>query len=159
MVFEIRSRSFEPQAAMPKRFTQDDENIAPELSWSSAPQGTKSLALIVSDPDAPDPAAPKMTYVHWVAYNLPSTANGIPEGGALPRGAKEGRNDAGGLGYVGPAPPKGRHRYFFKLYALDAVINGLDAPTKKELEAAMKGHVIGEAQIVGTYKRAEREAA
>jgi Raf kinase inhibitor-like YbhB/YbcL family protein len=115
------------------------------------------LALIVDDPDAPDPAAPKMTWVHWVLYNLPPTVIGLPEGiKALPAGAKEGVNDWKRTGYGGPCPPVGRHRYFHKLYALDAMLPDLNRPTKAKLEQAMKGHIIGEAQLVGTYQKAAK---
>jgi Raf kinase inhibitor-like YbhB/YbcL family protein len=120
------------------------------------PTGTKSLALIVYDPDAPDPKAPKMTWVHWVLYNLPPTATELPEAvapGALPAGTKQGKNDWKRPGYGGPCPPIGRHRYFFKLYALDTVLPDLKEPTKPQLEQAMKGHILGQAQLLGTYQK------
>ncbi len=119
------------------------------------PAGTQSLALIVDDPDAPDPAAPKMTYVHWVLFDLPPETSEIIEGMvALPHGTKSGINDWKRPGYGGPCPPIGRHRYFFKLYALDARLEGLSAATKADVLAAMQGHVLAEAQIVGTYQKA-----
>jgi len=114
----------------------------------------RSLALIVDDPDAPDPAAPKRVYVHWVLYNLPPASGGLPEGvtaGALPAGTREGQNDWKRTGYGGPCPPIGRHRYFHKLYALDVVLPDLGTPTKKALEAAMAGHVLGQTELIGTY--------
>ena len=118
------------------------------------PPGTKSVALIVDDPDAPDPAAPKMTWVHWVLYNLPPTTNGLPEGAAvLPAGTRQGLNDWQRAGYGGPCPPIGRHRYFHQLYALDAVLPDLGRPTKAMLENAMKGHILGQAELVGTYQK------
>jgi Raf kinase inhibitor-like YbhB/YbcL family protein len=118
------------------------------------PAGTRSLVLIVDDPDAPDPAAPKMTWVHWVLYDLPSDATGLAEGvKALPAGAREGLNDWQRTGYGGPCPPVGRHRYFHKLYALDTVLPDLGRPTKAQLEAAMKGHVLAQAQLIGTYQK------
>ncbi|HZU99546.1 MAG TPA: YbhB/YbcL family Raf kinase inhibitor-like protein [Planctomycetota bacterium] len=157
MVFAIRSTSFQDGSAIPTRFTQDGEDVSPAVSCSEVPEGTKSLALIVDDPDAPDPAAPKTTFVHWVVFDIPPDAKGLPEGG-LPAGAKQGKNDAGSVGYVGPAPPKGKHRYFFKLYALDTTLN-LNEPTKKDLEKAMQGHVLAQAQVMGTFQRAGREAA
>jgi Raf kinase inhibitor-like YbhB/YbcL family protein len=126
--------------------------VAPALRFADLPEGTKSLALIVDDPDAPDPEAPQRTWVHWVAYNLPAGSAGLPEGGALPDGAHDGLNDWTKPGYGGPCPPIGRHRYFFKLYALDRTLD-LREPKKAELEQAMKGHVLAQAQCVGTYEK------
>src|SRR6202008_4244049 len=123
--------------------------------------GTKSLALIVDDPDAPDPKAPKMTWVHWVLYNIPTSSTGLPEAiapAALPVGTREGTNDWKRTGYGGPFPPIGRHRYYHKLYALDAVLPDLKQPTKAQLEQAMKGHVLAQATLMGTYQK-EEEAA
>jgi len=120
------------------------------------PAGTRSLVLIVDDPDAPDPAAPRMTWVHWVLYNIPPSATGLAEGvapGDLPAGARQGLNDWGRAGYGGPCPPIGRHRYFHKLYALDIVLPVLGKPTKAALEQAMKGHVLASTELVGTYQR------
>jgi Raf kinase inhibitor-like YbhB/YbcL family protein len=117
------------------------------------PAGTRSLALIVDDPDAPDPAAPRMTWVHWVLYNLPPDLTGLPEGAALPPGARAGTNDFRRTRYGGPCPPIGRHRYFFKLYALDTVLPDLGAVTKSGLEQAMQGHVLAQAVLMGTYQR------
>jgi hypothetical protein len=130
--------------------------VSPPLSWSGAPQGTKSFALIVDDPDAPDPKAPKMTYVHWVVHNIPAGTASLPEGATrsgLPAGAVQGLNDWKRVGYGGPCPPIGRHRYFHKLYALDTDLPGLERPTKQQLLDAMKGHVLAEAQLVGTYQK------
>ena len=126
------------------------------LAWSGVPEGTKSLALIVDDPDAPDPAAPKRTWVHWVLYNLPPEAGGLDAAASpdlLPLGARQGRNDWGRTGYGGPCPPIGRHRYFHKLYALDTVLPDLGEPTKAALEKAMQGHVLGKSELVGTYEK------
>ena len=120
------------------------------------PAGTKSLALIVDDPDAPDPAAPRMTWVHWLLYNLPPAAAGLPEGvvpAALPAGTREGINDWKRTGYGGPCPPIGRHRYFHKLYALDTLLPDLERPTKKQLEKAMQGHVLAQAELIGFYQK------
>jgi len=117
------------------------------------PAGARSLALIVDDPDAPDPAAPKMTWVHWVVYDIAPGAAGLPDGGALPAGARDGLNDWKRIGYGGPCPPVGRHRYFFKLYALDSSLSFAHPPTKQQLEQAMKGHVLAHAELVGTYAR------
>jgi len=126
---------------------------APPLAWADPPAATKSFALIVDDPDAPDPRAPKTVWVHWVVANLPAATRALPEAGPLPPGAAEGLNDWKRPGWNGPCPPIGRHRYFFKLYALDAVLPRLDRPTKAELESAMAGHVLAEAQLVGTYQK------
>ncbi|MEK6762017.1 MAG: YbhB/YbcL family Raf kinase inhibitor-like protein [Nitrospirota bacterium] len=150
----ITSTAFSNQSAIPVVYTCEGEDISPPMAWSAIPVGTKSLALIVDDPDAPDPAAPKMTWVHWVLYNLPPTINGLPESvTTLPVGTKEGVNDWKRIGYGGPCPPIGRHRYFHKLYALDAVLPDLKQPTKAKLEEAMKGHIIGEAKLMGTYQK------
>jgi Raf kinase inhibitor-like YbhB/YbcL family protein len=152
----LTSSHFENQGEIPKRFTCDGEDISPALAWSDVPAGTKSLALIVDDPDAPDPANPKMTWVHWVLYNIPATTDALPEGVAsrdLPAGSLEGLNDWKKTGYGGPCPPIGTHRYFHKLYALDVVLPDLKKPTKAGLEKAMKGHVLSQAELVGKYQR------
>lgn len=153
---ELTSSHFKDQGDIPKRFTCDGEDMSPALAWSDVPAGTKSLALIVDDPDAPDPANPKMTWVHWVLYNIPATAEGLPEGVAsrdLPAGTREGLNDWKKTGYGGPCPPIGKHRYFHKLYALDVVLPDLKKPTKADLEKAMKGHMLSQAELVGKYQR------
>lgn len=153
---KITSTAFAHEAAIPSRFTCDGANVSPPLAWSELPDGTKSLALIVTDPDAPDPKAPKTTWVHWVLYNLPadvkSLRQAIPEKG-LPPGTLEGANDWGRIGYGGPCPPIGRHRYVHTLYALDVVLSDLDRPTRAALLAAMQGHVLGSAELIGTYQR------
>ena len=150
----LSSSAFAHQGAIPGKYTCEGADLSPPLSWSGLPPGTRSLALIVDDPDAPDPAAPKMTWVHWVIYNLPPTATGLPEGAsALPAGTLQGMNDWHRTGYGGPCPPIGRHRYFHKLYALDTVLPDLRRPTKAVLEKAMKGHILGQAELVGTYQK------
>ena len=156
MSLTITSTAFAPDGAIPPLYTCDGKDHSPALAWSGVPAGTKSLALIVDDPDAPDPAAPKMTWVHWVLYNLPADSSGLPEAVAsagLPAGTCEGVNDWKRTGYGGPCPPIGRHRYFHKLYALDVVLPELGKPTKAKLEKAMEGHVIGRAHLMGTYRR------
>jgi Raf kinase inhibitor-like YbhB/YbcL family protein len=153
MALTLTSASFEPQGEIPAKHTCEGGDVAPELSWSGVPDGTKSLALVVDDPDAPDPSAPRMTWVHWVLYNLPPTAARLPEGGALPAGTQQGLNDWKRTGYGGPCPPVGRHRYFHKLYALDTKLNGLGTPTKAQLERAIEGHVLAKAELVGTYQK------
>jgi hypothetical protein len=150
---KISSTAFAPDGEIPSAFTCEGRDRAPALAFSDVPAGAKSLALIVDDPDAPDPAAPKMTWVHWVAYDIAPSAGGLPEGGALPPGARDGLNDWKRTGYGGPCPPIGRHRYFFKLYALDTSLSFAHPPTKQQLEQAMKGHVLAHAELVGTYAR------
>jgi Raf kinase inhibitor-like YbhB/YbcL family protein len=142
--------------SIPAKYTCQGADISPALSWTDAPPGTKSYVLIVDDPDAPDPAAPKMTWVHWVVYNIPPDVHSLPEGMSeklLPSGTLSGLNDWKRAGYGGPCPPIGRHRYFFKLYALDAVLPDLQHPTKAVLEKKMQGHVLGTAEAVGTYQK------
>lgn len=156
MALTLQSPAFTHQGEIPKRYTCDGEDISPPLTWSGLPQGTRSLALIVEDPDAPDPKAPKMTWVHWVLYNIPPDTTGLPENvdrRALPPGTLEGLNDWHRTGYGGPCPPIGRHRYLFKLYALDTVLPDLGRPTKAQLEKAMSGHVLEQADLIGTYQR------
>jgi hypothetical protein len=150
----LASGAFAHNGAIPKKYTCDGNDSSPPLSWSGVPAQAKSLVLIVDDPDAPDPAAPKMTWVHWVLYNLPPSAGGLAEGvKILPAGTAEGTNDWQRTGYGGPCPPVGRHRYFHKLYALDTVIQGLSRPNKAAIERAMQGHVIERAELIGTYER------
>jgi len=152
----ITSQSFAHDCMMPARHTCDGANISPQLAWTGMPSGTKSLALIVDDPDAPDPASPKMTWVHWVLYNIPASASGLAEGAAekdLPAGTMQGVNDWHRTGYGGPCPPIGTHRYFFKLYALDIALADLKHPAKAALEKVMRGHVIEQAELIGLYRR------
>lgn len=156
MGLTLRSASFAHEAGIPAKFTCQGDDVSPPLSWSGAPAGTRSFALVVDDPDAPDPRAPKTTWVHWVLYNLPADTTALAEGvpaPALPSGTREGVNDWKRTGYNGPCPPVGRHRYFYKLFALDVVLPELGRATKKQLEDAMRGHVLAEAQLVGTYEK------
>ena len=150
----LRSSAFADGAAIPERFTCEGDNLSPPLAWDAPPDGTKSLALVVDDPDAPDPAAPKRTWVHWVVYDLPPAARELAAGGALPTGARRGKSDFGEGRWRGPCPPIGRHRYFFKLYALDVELGARGSLTKAELEQAMEGHVLARAELVGTYQKA-----
>ena len=156
MTFSISSPAFDDGHAIPARYTCQDEDMSPALQWAGVPAQTRSLVLIVDDPDAPDPRAPKMTWVHWVLYNLPPGTTQLTEGVAsdsLPPGTAEGINDWKRTGYGGPCPPIGRHRYFFKLFALDTMLEGLHRPTKAQVESAMQGHILGQAQLVGTYQK------
>ena len=155
-LMKFESPNFENQGAIPKKFTCDGADVSPALAWSDVPEGTKSFALIVDDPDAPDPANPRMTWVHWVLYNIPATAKSLPEGvtqSDLPKGTLQGLNDWKKPGYGGPCPPIDKHRYFHKLYALDVVLPDLGQPTKAKLEKAMEGHVLAKGELVGLYQR------
>jgi Raf kinase inhibitor-like YbhB/YbcL family protein len=155
MALAITSPAFGHMGAIPSTYTCQGKDVSVPLAWNGLPAGTRSLALIVDDPDAPDPKAPKMTWVHWVLYNLPPDATGLPEAvraADLPQGTREGRNDWKRSGWGGPCPPIGRHRYFFKLYALDAVLPDLGQPDKAKLEKAMQGHVLAKSELVGTYE-------
>jgi Raf kinase inhibitor-like YbhB/YbcL family protein len=152
----LRSEVFEDGGEIPTRYTCEGEDLSPPLAWEGVPEGTVGLALIVDDPDAPDPEAPRMVWVHWVLYNLPPDSTGLPEAvaeDALPDGTLPGLNDWKRTGYGGPCPPIGRHRYFHKLYALDTVLPDLGRPTKAGLLEAMEGHVLAEVQLVGTYRK------
>jgi hypothetical protein len=156
MALKLTSSAFENGKEIPAIYTCEGKDISPPLAWSGGPAGALSLALIVDDPDAPDPKAPRMTWVHWVLYNLPPDSSGLAEdagSGPLPPGAQPGLNDWKRTGYGGPCPPIGRHRYFHKLYALDVRLDGLKRATKADLEAAMKGHVLAEATLIGTYQK------
>ena len=156
MTLTISSSAFADRAEIPRQYTCDGTDISPPLSWSGVPVQAMSLVLIVDDPDAPDPAAPKMTWVHWVLYNLPPSSTGLPESIAsseLPEGTQQGTNDWRRTGYGGPCPPIGRHRYFHKLYALDTVLPPMKHPDKAQLEAAMQGHILAHAELTGTYQR------
>jgi Raf kinase inhibitor-like YbhB/YbcL family protein len=158
MSFAITSPAFAPGGEIPATYTCEGADASPRLEWTGAPDGTASFALVVDDPDAPDPAAPKMTWVHWVLYNLPPSADHLAEAVAqLPAGTLEGTNDWKRTGYGGPCPPVGRHRYFFKLYALDTVLPDLKSPTKAELETAMRGHVLASAEMIGTYQKTKKK--
>jgi len=156
MTMALTSTAFAAGAAIPSRYTCEGPGVSPPLAWQGVPAGAKSLVLIEDDPDAPDPAAPKTTWVHWLLYDLPPTSRGLPEDAspsALPTGTREGSNDWKRPGYGGPCPPIGRHRYFHKLYALDVVLGDLHSPDKRALETAMRGHVIAHAELMGTYQK------
>jgi Raf kinase inhibitor-like YbhB/YbcL family protein len=153
MALTLTSSAFSDGQPIPKEYTCEGEDLSPPLSWSGVPAEAKSLVLIVDDPDAPDPKAPRMTWVHWVVYNMPPDAAGLGEGGGVPAGAEVGTNDWKRQSYGGPCPPIGRHRYFHKLYALDTRLEGLRQPTKAEVEKAMTGHILAEAVLMGTYEK------
>jgi hypothetical protein len=156
MALTISSPAFGSNEPIPARYTCEGDDISPALAWSGVPSDAKSLVLIVDDPDAPDPNNPKTTWVHWVLYNLPVSSSGLPDAVReqdLPAGTRQGRNDWKRLGYGGPCPPIGRHRYFHKLYALDTELPDLGDATKAAVEQAMNGHVLASAQLIGTYQK------
>jgi hypothetical protein len=159
MALTLSSPAFAAGGEIPELFTCEGRDLSPALEWTGVPDGAKSLVLIVDDPDAPDPKAPKMTWVHWVLYNMPPTTQGLAQAVTprdLPAGARQGANDWKRTGYGGPCPPIGRHRYFHKLYALDTLLPELGPATKADVEAAMKGHVLAQAELMGTYEKKKR---
>jgi Raf kinase inhibitor-like YbhB/YbcL family protein len=152
----LTSNAFTDRGEIPIEHTCNGDDTSPPLAWSGVPPAARSLALIVDDPDAPDPKAPRRTWVHWLLYNLPAASSELAAGIAperLPAGTLQGVNDWRRTGYGGPCPPIGRHRYFHKLYALDMLLPDLAEPSKAELERAMQGHVIEQAHLMGTYAR------
>lgn len=156
MGLRLTSAAFPEGAPIPARYTADDRDVSPPLAWTEPPEGTKSLAVVCDDPDAP-----AGTWVHWVLYNVPGDRRGLPEGITpspdLPDGSRQGVNDFRRVGYGGPSPPPGKaHRYFFRLYALDRALELKGRPQKGDVVSAMKGHVLGEAQLIGTYQRSRR---
>jgi len=156
MTLVLKSSAFNPGGPIPAKYTSEGENISPPLSWEGVPERTQSLALIVTDPDAPDPVAPRTTWVHWVLFNIPPDVASLAEGThGLPKDAKQGLNDWQRMGYGGPAPPIGRHRYYFRLYALKVPLKHIKDPTRKGIETAMKSHIVAQAELVGTYMKAK----
>jgi Raf kinase inhibitor-like YbhB/YbcL family protein len=156
MSFALTSPAFRAGAEIPARFTCEGKDCSPPLEWSGVPPQTKSLVLIIDDPDAPDPKAPRMTWVHWLLYNLPPATTSLAEGvhpKALPVGTLEGVTDFKRTGWGGPCPPIGRHRYFFRLFALDTTLPDLHRPSRPKLEQAMEGHLLARAELMGTYQK------
>jgi Raf kinase inhibitor-like YbhB/YbcL family protein len=158
-VFQLKSNAFQNEGNIPPRFTCEGSNISPELTWSGAPHGTRSFALVVHDPDAPRAGG----YTHWLVFNIPASithiAENAPKQANLPGGGVQGRNDGGSVGYTGPCPPSGTHRYYFRLYAVDKELELKDGADKASLEQALKGHVLGETEFMGRYKRRAGKAA
>ena len=157
MSLSLASPAFTHQGEIPREYTCDGDDRSPPLRWSGEPAGTRSFALIVDDPDAPDPAAPKMTWVHWVLYDIPPKVTALSRGADIVReapGTREGTNDWKRTGYGGPCPPIGRHRYFHKVYALDCLLGDLGTPTAWDIAEAIEGHVLDKAELVGVYRRA-----
>ena len=158
MAMTLNSPVFKQNGNIPSKYTCEGEDISPPLAWEGVPDGVKSLVLIIEDPDAPDPKAPRMIWVHWVVYNIPPDTDSLPENAGktrLPQGALLGLNDFKKTGYGGPCPPIGRHRYFHKLYALDITLD-LKGATKSQIERAMHGHLLAEAELIGTYQKGDR---
>jgi Raf kinase inhibitor-like YbhB/YbcL family protein len=158
MAMTLTSSAFKPDGQIPSKYTCEGEDVSPPLAWTGVPKGTKSLILIIDDPDAPDPKAPQRVWVHWVLYNVPPDVKGLPENASkagLPQGTAVGLNDFKKTAYGGPCPPIGRHRYFHKLYALDTTLD-LRRATKDEIELAMKGHRLADAELIGTYQKGDR---
>lgn len=149
---KLESTAFSSETLIPLQYTCDGDNFSPPLTWDEVPPNTQSLVLICDDPDAPT-----KTWVHWVVYNLPSQTRSLPENipaqASLSGGGVHGSNDFGNLGYGGPCPPKGTHRYFFKLYALDTQLDLKTGATKPEVEAAMSGHILAQTELIGHYSR------
>lgn len=152
---QIVSPAFDHQGMIPAKYTCDGVDSSPPLAWSGIPAATKSLVLIVDDPDAPDPAAPRMMWVHWVLYDIPPAVHALAPGAAdhLPPGIQLGMNDFSRTRYGGPCPPVGKHRYFFKLYALDKTLGALPHASKTSVEQAMQGHILMAAELVGLYQK------
>jgi hypothetical protein len=148
----VESAAFKHNQPIPSKYTCDGQDVSPPLEWKNVPEKTKSIVLICDDPDAP-----AGTWVHWVCYDIPAEVTFLPEdvpkADTLPGGGKQGTTDFRSIGYGGPCPPSGMHRYFFKVYALDRMLNLQAGKTKKEIEKAMKGHIIGQGELVGTYSK------
>ena len=156
MTLTLTSGAYFDGGAIPDTYTCQGKDISPPLAWTGVPDGTQSLVLIIDDPDAPDPKAPKTIWSHWVLYNIPPDAAGLKEGISpkeLPPGTQQGQNDWKRLGYGGPCPPIGRHRYRHKLYALDTVLEPMNSPTRTMLETVMEKHIIEQTQLVATYQK------
>jgi Raf kinase inhibitor-like YbhB/YbcL family protein len=159
MTLKVTSSAFQQGGSIPTQYTCEGKDISPPIAWGGLPNNTKSVAMIVDDPDAPDPAKPQRVYVHWVVYNISPQTTSLPENASksgMPAGAVQGKNDWGKPEYGGPCPPIGRHRYFFKLYALDTTLTGLKDATKADLERAMKGHIVDSGELMGTYQKAKK---
>ena len=157
--FKLTSTAFSAGGKIPSRYTCEGDDISPPLAWTGAPPDAKSFALIVDDPDAPDPAKPQRVDVHWVLLNIPASTTSLVVNATksgLPAGAVQGKNDWDRPKYGGPCPPIGRHRYFFKLYALDSEMKNLRAPKKTDLLTAMDGHIVAQAELIGTYQKGDK---
>ena len=156
---KLTSSAFQPGGNIPKQYTCEGNDISPELTWSGIASEAKTFALIVHDPDAPRAGG----WYHWVAYNIPRTVSSIPENAQkqqdLPGGGTQGRNDFGKIGYGGPCPPSGTHRYFFRFYALDSELKLSSGATAQDVEKAMEGHILAQAELMGKYQKSGQRAA
>jgi Raf kinase inhibitor-like YbhB/YbcL family protein len=151
---KLQVNAFNNEGDIPSKFTCEGANVSPGMAWSGVPEGTKSLALIVDDPDAPDPAKPEKVFTHWVIYNIPPTLTKLGEGEhSFPRGTQHGSNDFSKTDYSGPCPPIGKHRYFFKLYALDTNFHFMVRPSRADLEKEMANHILGQSEVIGLYAK------
>ncbi len=158
-LLNLSSAAFAANTPIPSKYTCEGVNVSPPLAWSGAPATAKSFALIVEDPDAPDPAKPTRVVTHWVAYNIPGTASALSENASkkgMPPGSAQGLNEGNKPAYMGPCPPIGSHRYFFKLYALDTVLTGLKNPKKADVQQAMQTHIVDSTQLIGTYQKTKK---
>jgi Raf kinase inhibitor-like YbhB/YbcL family protein len=158
-LLNLSSSAFAANTPIPSKYTCEGANVSPPLAWSGAPATAKSFALIVEDPDAPDPAKPTRVVTHWVAYNIPGSTSALSENASktgLPAGSAQGLNEGNKPAYMGPCPPIGSHRYFFKLYALDTVLTGLKNPKKADVQQAMQTHVVDSTQFIGTYQKTKK---
>lgn len=156
--FALKSKDFKNDTDIPPKFTCEGENVSPELSWTGAPEGTKSFAVIVDDPDAPDPAKPETTVTHWVVYNLPPKVKSLSSGTkSLPKGGMQGMNEEKEPKYMGPCPPVGKHRYHFKIFALDTNPKFFARPSRADLEKTMAGHILAQSELIGLYAKREHK--
>lgn len=154
MPFTLESPVFKQNGQIPQKYTCEGEDISPPLDWKNAPPETQSFAIIVEDPDAPDPKAPKMNWVHWIIYNIPKTVHSLPENiHSYPKGTCIGYNDQKRQGYQGPCPPIGRHHYHHRIFALDIILPEKGIKTRNDLEKVMKGHILAQTELVGTYQK------
>lgn len=156
--FQLSSPRFKDGETIPIAYTCEGDDLPPPLHWEGEPPGTRSFALVMQDPDAPDPSNPQTTWTHWVLYNLPPNIHDIPESmlpESLPAGAREALNDWKRMGYGGPCPPIGRHRYFYRVFALDTVLPDMGHVTWKQLESSMKGHILAQTELIGTYEKVQ----
>jgi Raf kinase inhibitor-like YbhB/YbcL family protein len=152
--FALKAKDFKNGEDIPAKYTCEGENISPELSWTGAPAGTKSFVVIVDDPDAPDPAKPEKVIAHWVIYNLPKTVHTLNEGtSVLPKGAMQGMNEEKEAKYMGPCPPIGKHRYHFKIFALDSNPHFFARPSKSDIEKEITGHILAQSELIGLYAK------
>ncbi|MBM3468862.1 MAG: YbhB/YbcL family Raf kinase inhibitor-like protein [Alphaproteobacteria bacterium] len=151
MGLSLSSSAFQPNQSIPTQYTCEGQNISPPLEWSGVPEGTKTFVIICDDPDVPPQVRSDRMYDHWVLFNIPLSVTSLSENAFVPTGATQGKNTSQKLGYTGPCPPDRQHRYFFKLYALDIALDLPEGSTKTQVEEAMKGHILDQTELMGTY--------